>query len=130
MKYSYDLPKKVFRTKIYQLWANDSPLCILMGDKSPFKPRYTFVWDVEVGLRFTATHLALTYTLRVSIAQHLNARFIVKESNKTTFHFNKLHKSWRRWAPLPSICYYSYPEEPELCVVRNLEEYLRMSELC
>ena len=96
MKYSYDLPKNVFRTKIYQLGANDSPLCILMGNKSPSQPRYTFVWDVEMGLRFTATHLALTSALRVSISQHLNASFIVKESNKTTFYFNKMHKSWRR----------------------------------
>ena len=103
-----------------------SKVCALLVGvfkKRSLQPRYTFVWDVEVVLRFIREN-----GLRVSIMKHLNATFVVKKSNKITFNFNKLHKSWKRGQPPPSICYYSFPEEPELCVVMVFEEYSKVSQ--
>ena len=50
---------------------------------------------------------------------------MTKGNNKVTFHFHKLHKSWRKGQPPPSICYYSFPEELELCLVETLVENKR-----
>ena len=40
------------------------------------------------------------------------------------FFFHKLHKSWRRGKAPPTISYQAYTQDPNLCVVRTLDEYI------
>ena len=44
-----------------------------------------------------------------------------------TFHFHKLHKSWMKGKPRPSLTVYAYSPDKQLCVVQTLSRYLEMT---
>ena len=44
------------------------------------------------------------------------------------FCFRKLHKSWRRGKAPPTISYQAYTQDPNLCVVKTLDEYISCTE--
>ena len=109
----------------------------------PPQPRYIFVWDVQVVLNFirkdwgissSLTDQELTYKLSVLLSlttasgasglQHLDIRYMTKGGNKVTFYFAKLHKSWRKGKPPPSLTIIGFPEDPQLCVTETLDTYL------
>ena len=125
-------------------------VCALLAgvfNKRPPQPRYTFVWDVEVVLGFLKTNLsnntqlsdldlsqkltallALTAAQRVSSIHHLNIDFMVKNGTSYVFYFNKLHKSWKRGKAPPCITYQAYSDDPDLCVVEALNEYINRTQ--
>ena len=41
------------------------------------------------------------------------------------FYFRKLHKSWRRGKAPPTISYQAYTQDPNLCIVKTLDELFR-----
>ena len=45
------------------------------------------------------------------------------------FYFHKLHESWRRGKASPAISYQAYTQEPNLCVVKTLDEYISRTEV-
>ena len=109
----------------------------------PPQPRYIFVWDVQVVLNFikkdwdissSLTDQELTYKLcmllslttasRVSGWQHFDIRYMTKGDKKVTFYFAKLHKSWHKGKPPPSLTITGFPEDPQLCVIETLDTYL------
>ena len=65
--------------------------------------------------------LSLTTAFRVSDLQHLDIRYMIKEDNKVTFDFPKLHKSWRKGKPSPSFAINGVPEDSQLCVTETLD---------
>ena len=71
--------------------------------------------------------LALTTSSKASRAHHLNVRFMVNTGDKFTFHFDKLHKRWRKVKPQPSLPVYAYSPDKQLCVVQKLNRYLEMT---
>ena len=106
----------------------------------PHQPTYIFVWDVQVVLNFIKKNrgissslpdqeltnklcmlLSLTTAFRVSDLQHLDIRYMIKEDNKVTFYFPKLHKSWRKGKPSPSFAIIGVPEDSQLCVTETLD---------
>ena len=72
--------------------------------------------------------LALTTSSRASGLHHLDIRYMVNSGDKVVFHFHKLHKSWRKGKPPPSLTLYAYSPDEELCVVRTLVRYLEVTE--
>ena len=71
--------------------------------------------------------LALTTSSRASGIHHLDIRFMINTGDKVTFHFHKLHKSWRKGKPLPSLTVYAYSPDKKLCVMQTLNRYLEMT---
>ena len=71
--------------------------------------------------------LALTTSSRASVIHHLDIRFTLNTSDKVTFHFHKLHKSWRKGKSSPSLTLYAYSPDKQLCVVQTLYRYLDMT---
>ena len=51
---------------------------------------------------------------------------MVNTGDKATFHFHKLHKSWRKGDPPPSLTVYAYSSDKQLYVVQTLNRYLEM----
>ena len=107
------------------------------------QPRYIFVWVVQFLLHFiekdwvmssSLTDQELTYTLCmllslttascVSGLEHLDIRYMRKGDNKVTLYFAKLHKSWRRGKPPPSLTIIGFSEDSQLCVIETLDTYL------
>ena len=43
------------------------------------------------------------------------------------FSYDKLHKGWRKGKPSPSVNFFAYQEDPQMCVVKCLDEYLLRS---
>ena len=92
----------------------------IFNSRSP-RSRYIFVWDVQVVLNFIQKGgifssltdqelayklcmlLSLTTASRVLGLQHLDIRYMTKEDKKVTFYFAKLHKSWCKGKPTPSL---------------------------
>ena len=68
--------------------------------------------------------LAFTSASRASTIHHLDTRFMTRTDNRYQFTFHKLHKSWRRGKPPPTIEFYGFKEDKELCIVTTLDEYL------
>ena len=125
-------------------------VCALLSGifiEKPPKPRYVFIWDVQVVLVYIKTNwadnktlsiadltlklvtlLALTAASRASAIHHLDVRFMAANDKQCTFYFNKLHKSWRNKKPPPAITYYAYEKDDSMCVLKTLKEYLERSE--
>ena len=72
--------------------------------------------------------MALTSASRASAMHHLDVRFMVRSHNAYIFTFHKLHKSWRRGKAPPKLMFLEYSEDPNLCVVAVLEEYLKRTQ--
>ena len=139
----------------YHVPIDDKPVgqhplvCSLMSgifNKRPPQPKYLFVWDVQVVLDFIKSKwgdtdtlagkevtlklcmlMALITTSRALGLHHLDIRYMVHTENKATFHFHKLHKSWRRGNPPPSLDMYAYHADKELCVIHTLDRYLELT---
>ena len=105
--------------------------------------RYTFAWDVEIVLVYLKTNMsdnsqlsdkdlthkltvlmALSFVARASSLQHLNITFMARNEMSYKFYFHKLYKSRRRGKVPPTISYQAYTQDPNLCVVRTLDEYI------
>ena len=71
--------------------------------------------------------LVLTTSSRSSGIHYLDIRFTVNTGDKVTFHFHKLHKSWRKGKPQPSLTVHAYSPNKQLCVVQTLNRYLEMA---
>ena len=73
--------------------------------------------------------LALTTSSTASGIHHLGIRFMfmVNTGDKVTFHFHKLHKSWRKGKPPPSLTVYAYSSDKQWYVVQIINRYLEMT---
>ena len=71
--------------------------------------------------------MALTLASRALGLQHLNIRFMVRNPSSFTFTFHKLHKTWKMGKSPPSVVFHSFKEDSSLCVVADLNEYLKRS---
>ena len=40
------------------------------------------------------------------------------------FYFHKLYKGWRRGKALPTVSYQTYTQDPNLCAVKTLDQYI------
>ena len=65
--------------------------------------------------------LSLTTTSRVLRLRHLDIRYMTKGNDKVAFYFAKLHMSWRKGKPLPSLTIIGFPEDSQLCVNETLD---------
>ena len=93
-------------------------------NQRPSQPCYTFVWDVEIVLVYLKTSMSdnsqlsnkdLTHKLTVLMAlpcdsrasslQHLNIKFMARNSMPYKVYFHTLHKGWRRGKAPPTILY-------------------------
>ena len=127
----------------YHVHVDDKPIgqhplvCSLLSviiNSRPPQPKYLFVWNVLEVLNFIKSTwvetdrfgekklslklcmlLDLTTSSRASVIHHLDIKFMV--SDKVTFHFHKLHKSWRKGKPPLSLTVYAYSPDKQLCVV-------------
>ena len=118
----------------------------ILNQRSP-QPRYTFVWDVETVLLYLKTKtsdnsqlpdkdlthkltvlMALSSASRASSLQHLNIKFMARNEMSYKFYFHELYKSWRRGKAPRTISYQAYTQDPNLCVVRTLDEYIFRSQ--
>ena len=113
----------------------------------PPQPRYTFMWDMGVVLRYIKDRmphnsklsnkeltfkltglLALASAGRASMIHHLNITFLAKSKTMYKFYFNKLHKSWRNGKPPPEVTYYDFPQDKCIRPIQTLEDYIARSE--
>ena len=113
---------------------------------NPPKPRYVFIWDVQIVLDFmkknwgdtkSLSHKFLTFKLvmlmaltsasRAGALHLLDIRFRTETTKCTTFVFHKLHKGWKRGQAPPKLDFYAFPNDPELCVVSTLNIYIERS---
>ena len=62
--------------------------------------------------------LALTTSSMASGIHHLDIGFMVNISDEVEFHFHKLHKSWRKGKPPPSLTMYAYSPDKQLRLVQ------------
>ena len=116
-------------------------------NQRPPQPRYTFAWDVEIVLVYLKTNMSvnsqlsdkdLTHKLnvlmvlpspsRTSSLQHLNLNFMARNHISYKFYFYKLRKNWRRGKAPPIISYQTYTQDPNLCIVKTLDEYTSRTE--
>ena len=107
-----------WRTLVWSPWSGKFNPC-------PLQPKYLFAWDVQVALNLIKSAwdetdrlegkrlslkllmlLALTTSSRASGIHHFHFRFLVNIGCNVTLHFNKLHKSWRKWKR-PTVYAYS-----------------------
>ena len=125
-------------------------VCALLAgvfNHRPPQPCYTFVWDVEIVLIYLKTNMsdnlqlpdkdlthkltvlmALSSASRASSLQHLNIKSVARNDMSYKFYFHKLYKSWRSGKALLTISYQAYTQDPNLCVVKTLDEYISCTE--
>ena len=88
----------------------------------PPQPRYIFVWDVQVVLNFIKKDWRISSSLTdqelIRNLQHLGIRYMTKGDDKV---IAKLHKSWLKGKPPPSLTIFGFPEDPQLCVIETLD---------
>lgn len=115
-------------------------------DKNLPKPRYTFIWDVQVVLTYIgnlpsneelprkelskklATLFALAAASRGSEVAIWNTKSVVKTSTGFKLTFNKVVKSWRKGKRPQSIYRCSrYLPNTKLYVVTTPEHYLQVT---
>jgi len=115
-------------------------------NQRPPQPKYTFIWDVQIVLDYIKTNWAnnkdisdkhLVYKLTMLLAlvsasravqlQHLQITHMGRLPDQYKFSYSKLHKGWKKGKTSPSVCFYSFSEDPNMCVVKCLDEYLLRS---
>ena len=72
--------------------------------------------------------MALISASRACVMHCLDVRFMVKSDYTYLFFFHKLHKIWRKGKAPPTLYFYKYPKDQELCVMSVLNEYLQRTE--
>ena len=70
--------------------------------------------------------LAFATSSRASGIHHRHIVFLVNTGYKVTFHFHKLHESWRKVNPPRYLAVYAYSADKQLCVVQTLNRCLEM----
>ena len=99
-------------------------------NKMPPQPRYVFIWDVQIVIKYIKSEwryseglsdklltlklvmlMALTSAYSASAIHHLDIRYMVKGNGKYVFKFHRLHKSWRCEKPIPSLEFHEYSED-------------------
>jgi len=112
----------------------------------PPQPKYTFIWDVQVVLDYikevwadnksiSDKCLSLKLTMLIALVsafraiqiQHLDISQMGRLSNQYKFAYTKLHKGWRKGKSSPTVLFSAFLEDPQLCVVNCLDEYLLRS---
>ena len=112
----------------------------------PPQPRYNFIWDVNTVLKYikatwgnskSISMKKLTYKVTMLLAlatasrscsiHNLDIRFLIKYNDKYVFKFHRLYKSWKKGAAPPSLDLHMFLEDPEICAVKTLDEYLSRS---
>ena len=115
-------------------------------NQRPPQPKYTFIWDVQVVLDYMKENWAdnkiisdkhLIYKLTMLLAlvsasravqlQHLQISHMGRLFDQYKFSYNKLHKGWRKGKPSPSVNFFAYKEDHQMCVVKCLDEYILRS---
>ena len=113
----------------------------------PSQPNYTFIWDVQVVLDYIKQNWAdnislsdkhLTWKVTILMAlisasravqiHHLQVSNMARLQNQYKFEYSQLHKSWKRGKICPSLQFFAFVEDPEMCVVKCLDGYLLKSE--
>ena len=106
----------------------------------PPKPGYLFVWNVETVVQFIKSKwrnseelseknltykltmlMALTSASRSDAIHHLNIDYKVRSQKGYVFTFHKLHKGWKKGDPAPSLTFYEYNLDKQLCVVETID---------
>lgn len=114
--------------------------------ENPPQPRYAFTWDVQSVLNFVKQNwgkhetltdkeltfklvilLALTSASRACTIHCLDLRYMAEHNHFVQFQFGKLHKGWRTGKSSPTVKYYEYKADRDLCVVSTLQAYLDRS---
>ena len=72
--------------------------------------------------------MVLSYPSRDSSLQHLNTKFMARNDKSYKFYFHKLHKSWRSDKTPPTVSYQIHKQDPNICVVKTLDEYITRTE--
>ena len=72
--------------------------------------------------------MALSFAPRASSLEHLNIKFMARNDMSYKFYFHKLHKSCRKGKGPPTISHQAYIQNPNLCVVKTLDEYISRTE--
>ena len=70
--------------------------------------------------------LAFATSSRASGIHRRHIVFLVNTGYKVTFHFHKLHESWRKVNPPRYLAVYAYSADKQLCVVQTLNRCLEM----
>ena len=127
----------------YQDYVDGKPVekhprvCALLTgvfNQRPPQPCYIFVWDIEIVLVYFKINMlpvlmALSSGSRTSLLQHQNIKFMASNDISYKFYFHKLHKSWRRGKAPSTVSYQTYTQDPNLCVVKTLDEYISRTEV-
>ena len=69
--------------------------------------------------------MALSSASRASSTQHLNIKFMARNVTPYKLHF---HKNWRRGKAPPTASYQVCTQDPNLCFVKTLDEYISCTE--
>ena len=114
-------------------------------NKRPTQPRFNFIWDVEVVIRFIVSMqdnhllddkiltkkltvlLALTSVARAHEICYLDIGLMSKHSSGYTFQFGKITKTTKERRPRPPIKFTKFLEDPKLCVCECIDTYLERS---
>lgn len=115
-------------------------------NERPPLPRYSFVWDVEIALKFITTlpiddsisDKLLTYKLvtllsllaasRVSEITNLDIDFLLKQPDVYVFTFSQVSKTWKPGQKAPTMEFKVYDRDVSLCVCRTIDLYLKRTE--
>lgn len=121
-------------------------ICSLMTgvfNLRPTKPRFTFIWDVQVvidhlntlsnneGLSIKilshklAMLLALTSASRGSEVCYLNMDHMVRSQDSYVFTLDKLTKTRKKGSSPPDIEFKNFSNNSKLCVVNTIDCYIR-----
>ena len=68
--------------------------------------------------------MALVSASRAVQIHHLQVSNMARLQNQYKFEYSQLHKSWKRGKTCPSLQFFAFVEDPEMCVVKCLDEYL------
>ena len=72
--------------------------------------------------------MALSSASRTPSLQHLNIKFMARNDMSYKYYFHKLYKRWRRGKAPPTISCQAYTQDPNLCVVKTLDEDISHTE--
>ena len=117
-----------------------------IGYSLPLTTWYNFIWDIEQVLNYIsslppnsklslkllslklAMLLVLVATNRGSEIKNLDTNFLVKSKNKAVFSLKGFTKTSNPGKQPPDVIFYSFTGNEDLCPVKTLEFYLKVSE--
>ena len=111
----------------------------IFNERCP-KPKFCFVWDVEIVLRYlkalgsalsdkmltlkVTMLLALASVCRAHEIRFLDRDFMVRTEEKFVFHFGVITKTARPRKMRPPVQFHKLSQDPSLCVHKTLDQYL------